>query len=61
MKTLHTLVFVLLVDIHYCNTLLQNKALCGACKMNCSIDVIKGLINNGANPNYVDPNDLVSY
>ena len=29
--------------------------------MNCSVDDIKGLINNGANPNYVDPDDSVSY
>ena len=48
-------------DIHYCNILLQNKALCGAVEMNCSGDDIKGLINSGANPNYVDPNDRVSY
>ena len=49
------------MDIDYCNILLQNKALYGAFKMNCSVDDIKGLINNGANPNYVDPNDSVSY
>ena len=41
------------MGIHYCSILLQNKALYEAVK-NCSVDDTKRLINNGANPNYVD-------